>query len=184
MSRLNHVTPEAAEGEVRKLYETIQRQLGGVPNFMQILGNSPPALSAFLGFNGELSRGRLDAKVRERIALSTAEANGCEYCVSAHTALGEQAGLSSGEIAAARVGSSGDVRARAALEFAKTVLEQRGDVTSDELNLAREAGFDDGEIVEIIAHVALNVLTNFLGKVGQIDIDFPRVELLNRVSAA
>jgi uncharacterized peroxidase-related enzyme len=184
MSRLNHINPEAAEGEASKLYEKIQRQLGGVPNFMQILANSPPALSAFMNFNGELSRGSLESKIRERIALSTAEANGCEYCVSAHTALGEKAGLSPAEIAAARVSSSGDVRARAALEFATTVLEQRGDVTTDELNTVRSAGFDDGQIVEIIAHVALNVLTNFLGKVGQIDIDFPRIELLNKVAVA
>ncbi len=183
MSRLNHVDPATAQGEAKKLFDQVQRQLGGVPNFMQILGNSPPALAAFLGLNGNLSRGSLDPKTRERIALSTAEANGCEYCVSAHAALGEQAGLSSSEIAAARRGASEDLKARAALEFAQTVLERRGDVSTAELRAVREAGFDDAQIVEILSHVALNVLTNFLGKVGQIDIDFPRVALLTKTAA-
>jgi len=182
MSRLNHVDPTAAQGETAKLYSQIQRQLGGVPNFMQVLGNSPAALAAFLGFNGNLSRGSLDPKTRERIALSTAESNACQYCVSAHTALGEKAGLSAAEIAAARQAGSEDARAQAALTFANTVLENRGEVTSAELRAVRDAGFDDAQVVEIISHVALNALTNFLGKVGQIDIDFPKVDLLAQVA--
>ena len=111
MSRLNTVLPADASGETKTLYAQIQRQLGGVPNFMQVLGNSPAALAAFLGLNGNLSRGALDRKIRERIALSTAEANGCEYCVSAHTALGSTAGLSDEEIAAAREVGSADAKA-------------------------------------------------------------------------
>ena len=67
MSRLNHVDPATAQGEAKKLFDQVQRQLGGVPNFMQILGNSPPALAAFLGLNGNLSRGSLDPKTRLRV---------------------------------------------------------------------------------------------------------------------
>lgn len=183
MSRLPHVSPATAQGEAKTLFAQVQRQLGVVPNFMQVLANSPPALAAFLGLNGNLSRGRLAPQTRERLALSAAESNGCQYCVSAHTALGGQAGLSPEEIASAREAQSEDARARAALEFAQAVLENRGEVTTAELNAVRAAGFDDGEVVEIIAHVALNILTNYLGKVGQIDIDFPRVELLGRTAA-
>ncbi|MBL4844217.1 MAG: peroxidase-related enzyme [Planctomycetes bacterium] len=183
MSRLNQVDPTRAQGEAEALLAQVQRQVGSVPNFMRVLANSPPALAAFLGLNANLSRGSLDPKTRERIALSTAEANGCEYCVSAHTALGKKAGLSAHEISAARLASSEDAKARAALEFAQTVLERSGDVSTAELNAVRAAGYDDGEIVEIISHVALNSLTNFLGKVGQIDIDFPRVALLTKSAA-
>lgn len=183
MSRLDHVDPARAAGEAKTLYARIERQLGGVPNFMQVLANSPPTLAGFLGLSGNLSRGALEPQLRERLALSAAEANACQYCVSAHTALGAQSGLSPAEIEAARQASSTDARAQAALAFAQAVLTNRGEVTGAELSAVREAGFSDGEVVEIVAHVALNVLTNYLGKVGQIDIDFPRVELLDRVAA-
>lgn len=183
MSRLAHVDPARAQGEAKTLYARIERQLGGVPNFMQVLANSPPALAAFLGLNGNLSRGALEPQLRERLALSAAESNACQYCVSAHSALGAQSGLSEAEISAARQASSSDARAQAALAFAQAVLTNRGEVTSAELSAVRAAGFSDGEVVEIVAHVALNVLTNYLGKVGQIDIDFPRVELLDSVAA-
>lgn len=178
MSRLRHLEPADAQGEARTLLEQTQRQLGMVPNFVKVFANSPATLAAFQGLNGNLHRGALDAKTRERIALVTGEANGCQYCVSAHTALAQRAGLAEGEIHAARRGGSSEARADAAVKFARSLLEHRGDVTTAELRGVRAAGFDDGEIVEIIANVGLNVLTNLLGKAAQIDIDFPAVELL------
>jgi len=178
MTRLNHVEPANAEGEAKDLLESVQKQLGMVPNFMKVFANSPPTLAAFLGLNGNLHRGSLDHKTRERIALLAAEENGCQYCVSAHTALGDKAGLSEDEMLAARTGGSADPRADAAIKFAKAVIENKGDVTTAELNAAREAGFDEAEIVEIIGHVGLNTLTNLFAKAAQIDIDFPEVELL------
>jgi uncharacterized peroxidase-related enzyme len=183
MSRLGHVEPARAEGEARSLLDQAQRQLGMVPNFMKVFASSPPTLAAFMGLNGNLHRGRLDAKTRERIALVTGESNACRYCVSAHTALAHKAGLDDGEIQAARRGGSSDARADAAVKFAQALLEHRGDVTAAELRAVREAGFDDGQIVEIIANVGLNVLTNLLGKAAQIDIDFPEIELLGETAA-
>ncbi|GJM21456.1 MAG: alkyl hydroperoxide reductase AhpD [Planctomycetota bacterium] len=178
MSRIPHIEPAQAEGRAQELLDGVQRQLGMVPNFMKVFANSPATLAGFLGLNGQLHQGTLDAKLRERIALAVAEGNSCQYCVSAHTALGANAGLDEAEIMAARQGRSTDERAAAGVSFALTVLENLGDVTGDELQAARDAGFNEGEIVEIVALVGLNVLTNLVGKVAQIDIDFPEVELL------
>ncbi len=179
MSRLNVVERESATGPTRDLLDAVQKQFGRVPNFMAVLANDPGSLEGFTKFHAALGNGRLDQQTRERIALAMAEANACQYCVSAHTALGARAGLDESEIEAARRGGSADAKADAAVRFAKTVLDNDGDVTTAELNDVRDAGFDDGEIVEIIAHVAINTWTNFLGKVGQIDVDFPEVELLD-----
>jgi AhpD family alkylhydroperoxidase len=112
-----------------------------------------------------------------------AEGNGCQYCVSAHTALGKQAGLDESEIRAAREGGSADAKADAAVKFAQAILDNKGDITTGELNAVREAGYDDGEIVEIIGHIGLNVLTNFFAKAARIDIDFPEVQLLATAEA-
>ena len=177
MSRINLVTDAQANEEQQALYAAIQSQLGMVPNFLKVFANSPAALRAFLGLHGIAGEGSLDAQTRERIALGLAEQNACEYCVSAHTAIGRKAGLSNTEIEANRAGSSEDAKAAVAVKFARSLAEHNGDVTTAELLEVRNSGYDEAEIVEIITHVGMNVLTNILGKASRVEIDFPKVEL-------
>lgn len=177
MSRLNVVTNEQANPEQQALYAAITEQLGMVPNFLKVFANSPSALRAFLGLHSIANEGSLDHQTRERIALTTAESNACEYCVSAHTAIGRKAGLSGAEIEANRAGTSQDAKAEVAVKFARSLTENSGDVTTAELLAVRNAGYNDAEIVEIITHVGMNVLTNILGKASRVEIDFPKIEL-------
>lgn len=177
MSRLNVVTPELASDEQSELFGAIRAKLGGVPNFLKVIANSPAALRAFLGLHVIAGDGTLDPQTRERIALALAEQTGCQYCVSAHTAIGRKAGLDSAEIDANRSGTSHNARAAAAVKFARSIAENHGDVSNGELLGLRNAGFDDAQIVEIITHTAMNLLTNFVGKISRVDIDFPKIEL-------
>lgn len=184
MPRINVVDPKTATGEAKVLLDAVRQQLGIVPNFIRVLANSPSALSAFLGLYGPLGRAAIDKTTQERIALVVAEENGCQYCVSAHTAIGRGAGLSNEEMLRNRLGGSGDARAAAAVAFAKALNEHRGEVTTAEFEAVRAAGFSDGEIVEIVTLVVLNVFTNLLGKSTLISIDFPKVPLLAGAEAA
>lgn len=177
MSRISLVQRESATAEQKALLDAIQSQLGGVPNFLKVFANSPAALRAFLGLFGIANEGSLEPMTRERIALALAQQNGCEYCVSAHTELGRKAGLSGTEIEANRRGGSQDVKAAAAVKFARALMAHTGEVTTAELLEVRNAGYTDAEIVEIITHVGLNLLTNVLGKASQVEIDFPKIEL-------
>ena len=97
--------------------------MGRVPNLMKAMANSPAVLEGYLGFSGALAHGTLDPKLRERIAIATAESNGCGYCLAAHSLLGKLAGLDEDERLANRRGHSHDARADAALKFARTLLE-------------------------------------------------------------
>lgn len=177
MSRIHTVIKETANAEQLALFDAIQAKLGVVPNFLKILANSPTALRAFLGLHSIAGEGSLNAQTRERIALAVAQQNTCEYCVSAHTAIGRKAGLNIAEIEANRSGTSQDAQAAVAVKFAKSLLENMGEVTSAELTEVRQAGYSDAEIVEIITHVAMNIFTNIIGKASQVDIDFPKVDL-------
>jgi uncharacterized peroxidase-related enzyme len=147
------------------------------PNFLRVMAHSTAALEGYLGFSGSLGTGTLPAKLREKIALAVGEANGCEYCVSAHTALGKGAGLQPEEIEDARIWQASSRKDAAALAFAQAVLNNRGRVASTDFDRVREAGFGDGEIAEIIAHVALNVFTNYFNIANQVEVDFPKVAL-------
>ena len=177
MSRINLVTNENATAEQKELYAAITSQLGMVPNFLKIFANSPAALKAFLGLHSIANEGSLDNLTKERIALALAEKNACEYCVSAHTAIGRKVGLTSTEIEANRAGTSEDAKAAVAVKLAKALAEHNGEVTTAELLEARNAGYSESDIVEIITHVGMNIMTNILGKASRVEIDFPKVEL-------
>jgi uncharacterized peroxidase-related enzyme len=141
----------------------------------KVMATSPVVLESYLSFSGALAGGLLDTKTREELALLTAQENGCNYCLSAHTAIGKLVGLKNEEIAASRQGNGNNPKATAALTFAKQVLDAKGEIGEDELAAVRNAGFSDGEIAEIIAHVALNVFTNYFNIAADVDIDFPKV---------
>jgi uncharacterized peroxidase-related enzyme len=175
MSRISPVDRNTTQDSVRKNFELIQKQLGTVPNMMRTMAQSPAVLEGYLGFGAALRRGRLSGALQEQIALAIAEANSCDYCLSAHTALGRGAGLSDAQLAASRDARASDPKAAAALQFARAVVERRGDVRDQDLASVRAAGYDDGDIAEIIAHVALNVFTNYFNRAAHTEIDFPLV---------
>ncbi len=142
----------------------------------RLISNSPAALEGYIGLNTALSRGKLPARTRQRIALAVAEVNGCSYCLSAHTYIAKHlVKLDDAEIAASRNGGSGDPKADAAVRFAVKVLRDRGHISDADLKSVEAAGYDAAEVVEIVLHVALNTWTNFINEVAKTDIDFPVV---------
>ncbi|MDX2030225.1 MAG: carboxymuconolactone decarboxylase family protein [Blastocatellia bacterium] len=177
MPRLNAIDPKAATGRAKELLDGVKAKIGMVPNLMRTYANSPAALEGYLNFSGALAGGLLDAKLREQIALTVADANSCEYCLSAHTAIGKMVGLNESEIVSSRQASSGDAKVDAALKFAHQIVVKRGEVFDSEVQAVREAGYTDGEIVEIVANVALNIFTNYFNHVAQTVVDFPKVRL-------
>jgi uncharacterized peroxidase-related enzyme len=170
------VDPAHAEGTAAALLATVKSKLGVVPNMTRHMARSPAVLAGYLGFAGALGDGLLPAKLREQIALATAEANACEYCLSAHSFIGKGAGLRAEEIAAARGADAADEKARAALRFARAVIGTRGHASDADVRAVRAAGFDDGAIGEIVANVALNVFTNYFNSVTRPRVDFPAVK--------
>jgi uncharacterized peroxidase-related enzyme len=173
MNRLPALDPATATGKSKTLLDAVQSKLGRTPNLMRTLANAPAALDAYLSFSGALANGALDAKVREQIALAVAEANVCDYCLAAHTAIGGMVGLTADQIQQARDAHSDQPKAAALLKLARSVVVHRGTVTDHELAAARAHGVTDGEVVEVVANVALNILTNYVNHVARTVVDFP-----------
>ncbi|MEA1942071.1 MAG: peroxidase-related enzyme [Pseudomonadota bacterium] len=175
MSRLPIPDLDAAPDASKPILDAVHKQLGVVPNMFRLIASSPAALEGFAANNGALAK-TLDVKTRERIALAVAQINGCDYCLSAHTYLGlNLAKLTPEEIARNRRGQSGDAKADAAVRFAAKVVRERGRVGDGDVAELREAGYSNGQIVEIVALAAENVFTNLMNNVARTDIDFPVV---------
>ena len=167
---------EASPAASQPLLQGVKKQLGLVPNLFRLVGNSPAALEGYLGLSGALAKGALEAPTRERIALAVAEINGCDYCLSAHSYLGKNlAKLSDAEIALNRAGGSSDQKAEAAVGFAVRLVNARGHVTDADVRAVKDAGYTDAQVIEIVLHVALNTLTNYVNEVASTEIDFPVV---------
>ncbi len=185
MSRLPQVDPATATGQAAELLAQVQKSLGLTPNMTKVMASSPALLNSYLALSGALSSGVLPAAVRERLALVTAEANGCAYCLSAHTYIGANiAHVDPRELENARFGKSDDARIQALLELSDQVLASRGAVQDDALDDARRAGVTDAEIGEVVGNIALNVLTNYFNVLAQVENDWPVVTPRSTVAQA
>jgi uncharacterized peroxidase-related enzyme len=175
LSRIKIIDPTQATGKSKELLTAVHNSLKVTPNLAKVLANSPAALQSWIDFNGALGKGSLDAKMREAIALVVAQENACEYCLSAHTAIGKLVGLTDKEILSSRQAQGTSPKITAALEFSRELVEKRGQLPASRIEALRDQSFTDGEIAEIIANVALNLFTNYFNIALDVDVDFPRV---------
>ena len=179
MERIKPVDPNTVQGRAKELLDAVKAKLGIVPNMTRAMAVSPSVLDAYLGFSGALRSGVLPARVREQLALDVGEANHCDYCVSAHSALGKRAGLTDQDVLDSRRGTSADWKTDVLLRFARTVVEKQGLVEDADMAAVREAGYGDAELAEVVAHVGLNVFTNYFNNVAGTTIDFPKAPALS-----
>jgi uncharacterized peroxidase-related enzyme len=177
MSRLPLINRDTAADSVRPTLDAIHGAFGVTPNMFRTVANSPAALASMWGAFGALGGGVLGAKLGEQIAVAVADRNGCNYCLAAHTALGQAAGVSAADMQAAQGGVSSDAKTAAALRFALILVEERGHASAEEVAAVRAAGFSDAAVVEIVAHVALNLFTNYVNVAFDVPVDFAPVKL-------
>lgn len=173
MTRIASIDPTSAVGRAKELLDNTKAQLGRVPNLYGSMAQSPAALDGYLAFRGALGKGVLNHAMRERIALLTAAINDCGYCVSAHTFRGAKLGLSTDELNATQKSQAPDPKNAAALQFVDVLLQRRGLVSDDDFAKMKSHGWSDEEIGEIVAHVALNVFSNYFNHVAAPALDFP-----------
>jgi len=176
MQTMRAVDPATATGKAKELLDFVMKRTGRIPNMVRLMANSPAALNACLGFAGALRDAKLPAETQELIAIAVAEADGCDYALSAVSALGRSGGRSESDVAAARHAHARDPKTTAALRFAAKVVETRGHVEAVDVAALREAGFSDGEVAEVIAVVVLNTYRSFFNLVARPEIDFPLVK--------
>ncbi len=175
-SRIHPVDPDHATGPIRRLFAEIQAKFGLVPNLFRVLANAPAALEGLMNLGAALAGGALDEKTREQLALTIAESNLCGYCLSAHTAIAAKIGLKQAEIDDAIRASAADARTDAILKLARNIVVQRGEISDSDLQRARAVGLSDGEIIETVANVALNIFKNYVSHAARLPIDFPQNE--------
>ena len=175
-ARIPPVDPERVSGAIGRLFTETRAKFSLVPNLFRVLANAQGALVGFMSLGAALAGGVLDEKTREQLALAIAECNLCAYCLRAHAAVAAKIGLTQAEIGGAIRASAANARTDAILKLARSIVVQRGELSDADLARARAGGLSDGEIVETIANVALNIFENYMSHIAKVPIDFPQSE--------
>ena len=175
MPRLNQIELDSAEGKAKELLEGINTKLQTVPNIFKAMVNSPATTEFYLKSGEILAGGELTPKEREAIALIIAETNKCKYCSAAHTAIGVGVGIDGEEAIQIRKNQSPDQKLSALVNFAKITMDKKGFVSNEDIENLKTAGYNDAQITEAVAVVAINVFTNFFNHVNDSEVDFPQV---------
>jgi uncharacterized peroxidase-related enzyme len=174
-TRIKPVDVDNATGATKEVLDSVKKKMGRVPNIFQLMANSPAAVDGYLAFSGALAKGVLTDKQRELIGITCAEVNICEYCLSAHHAIGKSIGMTEHELAEARNERSDDKKSDSMLTLTRMLLTRQGDISDGVLVELREAGLTDAEITEVIANVGLNVFTNYFNLFAKTENDFPKI---------
>ncbi|MBV9003824.1 MAG: carboxymuconolactone decarboxylase family protein [Solirubrobacterales bacterium] len=171
MSRFQiHDDLTAPEGSVKVLRGALASG-GQLPNFLGVLAGSPAALRAYARFRSELRHGKLTLATLERIALAVAEHYHSEPGIAIHSRTARAAGLELDEVALARQFTSKDPREAALLHYLQALVVETGRPPMHLHEEAREAGWDDEEILEAIAAVALEQFTAMVNVAGEVPVD-------------
>jgi alkylhydroperoxidase family enzyme len=143
---------------------------GQLPNFLGVLAGSPATLRAYARFRSELRHGRLTLATMERIALAVAEHYRSEPGIATHSRAARGAGLPLDEVALARHFQSGDEREAALLRYLQSILvDGRPPMYLHEE--AREAGWEDAQLLEAIAALNLEAFTAMVNVAGEVPVD-------------
>lgn len=171
MQTIQPIRMEESSRSTRQLLETVNGENGGLSNMVKTMAQSPIVLQGYLQLRRALAGSKLSPKLRAQIALTVAQANRCEYSQAQHTSLAREFGMTNEEIQAILEGRFNDAKTGAVLRFARELVTQNGQPSTSDL---RQYGYDDSDVVEIVAYIALNWFESAFNNVAQTEVDSPK----------
>lgn len=178
MKKLSVLKKEQAPEQSRLIFEGIEKAVGMLPNIYAVIGNSANALGSYLTFSEAQKNGSFNAKEREAVFLAVSEENGCNYCLSAHTAIAKMNGYSEDETLQLRAGTHSDRKLSILTNLAKSIVTNRGRAEENLVQSFYDAGYDEKALVDLIALVVDKTFTNYIGRLAKPEIDFPKAQPL------
>jgi len=180
MARITLIGPEAANPEVKEIYDKVLRGKPG--NVQKALAHRPEMLKNFLSFYASVGRS-LDRKLYELIYLRVSLINGCRYCTQHHVASSKRAGLTTEDWTALKAGnySRYGAKERAALIYVEKLTRAPREITEADFDELKK-NFSEPEIVDVHVLAGLANLTNRLTDPLGLELEFPEEKLDNRVT--
>jgi AhpD family alkylhydroperoxidase len=176
MTGFPHIDPAKATGPAKDAFDEAIAQFGGVINLFKVAGNAPNVLTGILAMNRDVGMtSELGPKLTEQIAMLVSALNACDYCVNVHMQVGKMQGVPRETMVAAMEGRGDDPRSQALLDFTDEVVRMRGLVAEKTLRAARDAGFSNKALLEVIGVNGIYTTLQYIRHVAKPDHDFPIV---------
>ncbi len=179
MKNITVPTREQVDSKSQQIFDSIEKNVGMLPNIYATIGYSSDALENFLGFSEKAGKSSFNAKEIEAIKLAVSEANGCEYCKAAHTAIAKMNGFSEEETLKLRAGVIEDERLRILSQLAREIALNRARVDEEYLDNFYAQGFDEKALIDLISAVIAITFTNYTHILTQVPVDFPAAKELS-----
>ncbi len=179
MKTLKPLTIEEANENSKAIFTNLKSKIGMLPNLYATMGVSDKLLGGFLAFTDSLKSGEFSAKEYEAIALATSQANGCAYCISAHTAIGKMNGFTEEETLQLRTNSIEDVKLNSLVTLVSELISEKGHPSETAVQNFLNAGYNKAAFAELMAVVSLTTITNNIYHNGGFEIDFPKAQNIN-----
>lgn len=176
MEMISVPTFEALPQESQKLLEPMKKKMGKIPNIILLMATTPALLDAYFKIDALGKQSSFSAKEQEYIKLAVAEANGCTYCVAAHTYIAKNMlKMSDDEILEARKCCSSDKKLGALACLAATVAKNKGHLDKNDIDVFFSLGYNQKDLMDFIGIIITMTITNYVHNMTDIDIDFPKV---------
>jgi AhpD family alkylhydroperoxidase len=170
--RLAFVDPSTATGRAKEIFDGPLK--GKHFNIFKSMAHSPAMLDMYLGIGGAMAKASLSHKEQEVVQLAIAEAQNCDYCASAHTAIGKGAGLTEAQTVEARRGSMpSDAKLHALATFALALHNKKGFVSDGDVAAFRAAGYGDSQLAEVVGSYTQMIFTSTFNHLNETPVDFP-----------
>ena len=176
MNTLEALTLDQVNENSKAIFNNVKSKIGMVPNLYAAMGVSDKLLDGFLAFTETLKSGEFTAKEYEAIALATSQANGCNYCLSAHTAIGKMNGFTEDETLELRTNTIANTKLNALVSLTSEFINTKGHPSETATNNFFEAGYNKVAFAELIAVISLTTITNNVFHNGGFEIDFPKAQ--------
>lgn len=182
MKMLQPLPFEEANVDSQAIFTNLESKLGAVPNLYAAMGVSDKLLAGFLNFTEILKSGEFSKKEYEAIALATSQANSCNYCLAAHTALGKMNGFSEAETLEIRTNSLADSKLNALVTLTSEMIHAKGHPSAEAVKDFFTEGYSKAAFAELLGVLALTTITNYVFHNGGFEIDFPKAKDVHAVS--
>jgi alkylhydroperoxidase family enzyme len=163
-------------GKNLEMLNELEKSSGLMPNVMKQMANSPAAIEAFLSSREALGKGFLSAKMRSLVGIMIAEIYSCHYLLAARVNQAKKSGMSDEDLKLAMTQSSSDPKEDRGLQFIRNLVLMHRELSPSEMVELKAIGYSDGEIVELIANVSMNMQVYYMIQVAKPESDYPAVE--------
>ncbi|NMM48521.1 carboxymuconolactone decarboxylase family protein [Marinigracilibium pacificum] len=181
MKKFEVPTREEVSGKNQEIFDTLNKNLGFVPNLYAYYAKNENALGDYLAFQNRKST--LRAKEKEVINLVVSQYNGCRYCQSAHTALGKMNGFTDEQIIEIRTGKATfDTKLDALARFTLSTIENKGKASGEAKANFFESGYTEADLIDVAMVIGEKTVSNFIHNLTDFEIDFPLAPELETVN--